>query len=36
VESDGRWHDHNAAHPTAPYAQIQNDLNWLRLHTSYK
>jgi len=35
-ESDGRWHDHNAAHPTAPLAQIQTDLNWLRTHTTYK
>jgi len=35
-ESDGRWHDHTAAHPTAPYAQIQTDLNWLRTHTSYR
>lgn len=35
-ESDGRWHDHNAAHPTASLAQIQADLNWLRLHTTYR
>lgn len=35
-EADGRWHDHTAPHATAPFAQIQADLNWLRTHTSYR
>jgi prepilin-type processing-associated H-X9-DG protein len=36
AESDGRWHDHTAAHPTASLMEIQTDLSWLRLHTTYK
>jgi prepilin-type N-terminal cleavage/methylation domain-containing protein len=36
AETDTRWHDHTAAHPTATLAEIQADLNWLRLHTTYK
>jgi prepilin-type N-terminal cleavage/methylation domain-containing protein/prepilin-type processing-associated H-X9-DG protein len=35
-ESDSRWHNHTAAHPTASLAEIQTDLSWLRLHTTYK
>jgi len=35
-ETDGRWHSHEAPHPTATLAQIQNDLNWLRQHTTYR
>jgi prepilin-type N-terminal cleavage/methylation domain-containing protein/prepilin-type processing-associated H-X9-DG protein len=35
-ESDGRWHNHTAAHPTATVAEIQADLNWLRVHTTYQ
>ena len=36
AESDSRWHSHTAAHPTATLAEIQTDLDWLRLHTTYK
>jgi prepilin-type N-terminal cleavage/methylation domain-containing protein/prepilin-type processing-associated H-X9-DG protein len=36
AESDARWHTHDAAHPTASYAEIQNDLAWLQLHTTYR
>lgn len=36
AESDTRWHNHNAAHATATYAEIQNDLTWLQSHTTYR
>jgi type II secretory pathway pseudopilin PulG len=36
AEIDTRWHDHTAAHPTASLTEIQTDLTWLRLHTTYK
>jgi len=36
AETDGAWHNHTAAHPTATAAEIQSDLTWLRLHTTYK
>jgi len=36
AENDTRWHDHTAAHPTASLTEIQTDLTWLRLHTTYK
>jgi len=36
-ETDGRWHSgHDAPHPTASLAQIQRDLTWLRMHTTYR
>jgi prepilin-type N-terminal cleavage/methylation domain-containing protein len=35
-ENSSRWHDHTAPHPTAPYAQIRTDFDWLRQHTTYK
>jgi prepilin-type processing-associated H-X9-DG protein len=35
-ENSSRWHDHTAPHPTAPYAQIRTDFEWLRQHTTYK
>jgi len=36
AESDGGWHSHTSPHPTATLAEIQADLNWLRLHTTYR
>jgi len=36
AENDSRWHAHEAPHPTATLAEIQNDLNWLRAHTTYR
>jgi len=36
AESDGGWHSHESAHPTASVTEIQADLSWLRLHTTYK
>jgi len=36
AESDGRWHSHDAPHPTATPAEIQADLTWLRTHTTYR
>jgi prepilin-type N-terminal cleavage/methylation domain-containing protein len=35
-ESDGRWHNHESAHPTATYADIQNDLTWLQTRATYR
>lgn len=36
-ETDGRWHSgHESPHPIATLAQIQNDLTWLRQHTTYR
>lgn len=36
-ETDSRWHSgHEAPHPTATVAQIQNDVSWLRQHTTYR
>ena len=34
LESDGFWHNHNAALPGATTAEIQTDLNWLKSHTT--
>ena len=33
-EADGFWHNHEAPLPRVTAAQIQADLNWLRLHTT--
>jgi prepilin-type N-terminal cleavage/methylation domain-containing protein/prepilin-type processing-associated H-X9-DG protein len=34
AESDGFWHNHNAALPGATAAEIQSDINWLKTHTT--
>lgn len=33
-ESDGFWHSHESNLPGASVAEIQTDLNWLKLHTT--
>lgn len=33
-ESDGFWHNHQAALPGVPAAEIQPDLTWLKTHTT--
>jgi prepilin-type N-terminal cleavage/methylation domain-containing protein len=34
AESDGFWHNHNAALPGATVTEILPDLNWLKTHTT--
>ena len=34
AETDGFWHNHTAQMPGVTTAEIQNDLNWLKLHTT--
>ena len=34
AETDGFWHNHNAALPGATVAEITTDLNWLKTHTT--
>lgn len=34
AETDGFWHSHQSAMPRVSFGEIQNDVSWLRLHTT--